>query len=682
MARKRAMTPAFIGGSSRSYSRRGYSVPRFYDDTYIPRYVPHRQFLDTTGEENAIRKSVNRELMLTSNFVDDAYDLASSSHRRDEEILKHASQAIPTSSTENEPLPTTYMKASAPPKPFRRFQTADSYRGALPQDSKYKRGISMPPSIRSLKKRGPSSPHEWSSQAMRALACARNIRESVRQETGGSLTSSPVISPYQSPRASPEREFGDDGRGRSRKPKPRLGKHFSKLLELRRRSPSVQNYGSGIDSEVASDDVSDYDYQYRYEDEDDETETPRECFYIVRNRSPSPEEEYVPFAPRRRVTYDDDDDEGDGYRSKIPDLSSDFSITPYTAPKSTEVQRSAVSNDLLFHKTVAETAARARKLLAETDLDEYETASLVLSVEGEYKDPEHGDLGFQYISRPLPLKGPMLATGPGTYAVAVGTDTAFDKYFKDMRSFREEIRARLDCGYRALNDATRSYRRLPSSYSSYKALPFTESHSRSYQKSYPSVSYRKRLEDGSEDQLVIYPMSQRSRGASPVSTIRDVSPDRSQTVAVYESGGEEMRISTLDKIKIKAALVGSKVDVVLPNNRRPRSKYAAAVIREINLKKHWGEEGHTEPADMPTSHLHASPKPVDDELSSIIIESSETSINATKESENSVNTTKESENSVNATKESENSVNTTKECENSVNTTKECENSVNTTNET
>ncbi|XP_061162957.1 uncharacterized protein LOC133172146 isoform X2 [Saccostrea echinata] len=805
--------------SSRSYSRRGYSVPRFYDDTYIPRYVPHRQFLDTTGEENAIRKSVNRELMLTSNFVDDAYDLASSSHRRDEEILKHASQAIPTSSTENEPLPTTYMKASAPPKPFRRFQTADSYRGALPQDSKYKRGISMPPSIRSLKKRGPSSPHEWSSQAMRALACARNIRESVRQETGGSLTSSPVISPYQSPRASPEREFGDDGRGRSRKPKPRLGKHFSKLLELRRRSPSVQNYGSGIDSEVASDDVSDYDYQYRYEDEDDETETPRECFYIVRNRSPSPEEEYVPFAPRRRVTYDDDDDEGDGYRSKIPDLSSDFSITPYTAPKSTEVQRSAVSNDLLFHKTVAETAARARKLLAETDLDEYETASLVLSVEGEYKDPEHGDLGFQYISRPLPLKGPMLATGPGTYAVAVGTDTAFDKYFKDMRSFREEIRARLDCGYRALNDATRSYRRLPSSYSSYKALPFTESHSRSYQKSYPSVSYRKRLEDGSEDQLVIYPMSQRSRGASPVSTIRDVSPDRSQTVAVYESGGEEMRISTLDKIKIKAALVGSKVDVVLPNNRRPRSKYAAAVIREINLKKHWGEEGHTEPADMPTSHLHASPKPVylsrgsyfddyedivkkpksdilswkhrlesriapkdllftprvyanvrsqlrdvqekmdrhrqlmdryleadsittdrdvktkvlamysemeerdplgilstattrnsapitesssipsvrartpapstfrsvrvpDDELSSIIIESSETSINATKESENSVNTTKESENSVNATKESENSVNTTKECENSVNTTKECENSVNTTNET
>ncbi|XP_048752424.2 uncharacterized protein LOC125663985 isoform X4 [Ostrea edulis] len=604
MARKRAMTPAFIG-STRSYSRRGFSVPRFYDDTFVPRYVPtHRQFLDTSGEENAIRKNVNRELMLTSHFVDDAYDLASSSHKRDEEVLKHASQAIPPSSTANEPLPTTHLKASAPPKPFRRFQIADSYRGALPQDTKAKRGISMPPSFRSNKKRGPCSPYEWSSQATRALACARNIRESARQETGGSLTSSPMISPYQSPRASPDREFDDDGRGRSRKPKHRSGSHFSKLLQLRKR-PDIQTYRPGLDSEAASEDQSDYEYESRYGDQDEYAETPGECFYIVQNRrSPSPEEEYVPFAPRRRVALDDD--EGDGYKSKVPDISSDFSITPYTAPKSTEVQQSAVSKDLLFHKVVAETAARARKLLAETDLEEYDTASLVLSVEGEYTDPHRGDLGFQYISRPLPLKGPMLATGPGTYAVSVGTDSAFEKYFKDMRSFREEIRTRLDCGYRALNDATRSYRSL---YSSLKALPPTESSPRSYQKSYPSVSYRKRLEDGSEDQLVIYPLSQRSRGASPVTMTRDESPDRSRTVAVYESTGEDNRISTLDKIKIKAALVGSKVDVVLPKHKRPKSKYAATVIREINLRKHTsGEEGSAEP-EIPTSHLHASPRP-------------------------------------------------------------------------
>lgn len=451
----------------------------------------------------------------------------------------------PPSSATNDPLPTTHLKASAPPKPFRRFQTADSYRGALPQDLIQKRGRSMPPLLRN-KKKGPSSPYEWSSQAMRALACARNIRESVRQETGGSLTSSPMISPYQSPRATPDREFGDDGRGRSRKPRHRIGKHFSKLLDLRKKPPGGQSYRSDLDSEAASDDYSDYDYENRYEDQD--ADAPGECFYITRNRSPSPEEEYVPFAPRRRVTYEDDNDE-DEYRSKVPVISSDFTITPYTASRSTEVQRSAVTNDLLYHNVVAETAARARKLLAETDIDEYENASLVLSVEGEYKDPERGELGFQYISRPLQLKGPMLATGPGTYAVAVGTDSAFEKYFKDMRSFREEIRTRLDSGYRALKDASRSYRSLPSStYSStYRALPSTESYSHSY----PSVSYRKRLKDGSEDQLVIYPLSERSRGASPVSTVRDESPDRFKTVAVFESPGEEMRISTLDKIKIK-----------------------------------------------------------------------------------------------------------------------------------
>lgn len=36
----------------------------------------------------------------------------------------------------------------------------------------------------------------------------------------------------------------------------------------------------------------------------------------------------------------------------------------------------------------------------------------------------------------------------------------------------------------------------------------------------------------------------------------------------------------------QAALVGSKVDVVLPKHKRPKSKYAAGVIREINLRKH------------------------------------------------------------------------------------------------
>uniref|UniRef100_A0A8W8KHJ7 Uncharacterized protein n=1 Tax=Magallana gigas TaxID=29159 RepID=A0A8W8KHJ7_MAGGI len=64
------------------------------------------------------------------------------------------------------------------------------------------------------------------------------------------------------------------------------------------------------------------------------------------------------------------------------------------------------------------------------------------------------------------------------------------------------------------------------------------------------------------------------------------------------------------KFARKAALVGSKVDVVLPKHKRPKSKYAAAVIREISLRKHLhGDEVAPEP-EIPTSHLHASPRPV------------------------------------------------------------------------
>uniref|UniRef100_A0A8W8KES6 Uncharacterized protein n=1 Tax=Magallana gigas TaxID=29159 RepID=A0A8W8KES6_MAGGI len=136
------ITPGDSYLSSRSYSRRGFSVPRFYDDTYVPRYVPSRQFLDTTGEENSIRKSVNRELMLTSHFVDDAYDLASSSHKRDEEVLKHASQAIVDTELYHNPRAAVASRRarSQPPQPLQVTQSVYRARASVPP-----RGASPPP---------------------------------------------------------------------------------------------------------------------------------------------------------------------------------------------------------------------------------------------------------------------------------------------------------------------------------------------------------------------------------------------------------------------------------------------------------------------------------------------------------------------------------------------------------
>jgi len=61
---------------------------------------------------------------------------------------------------------------------------------------------------------------------------------------------------------------------------------------------------------------------------------------------------------------------------------------------------------------------------------------------------------------------------------------------------------------------------------------------------------------------------------------------------------------------VQAALVGSKVDVVVPKRKRPRSKYAQAVVRELNLKRHDEAQG-SEIQQSSTGHLHASSRPVD-----------------------------------------------------------------------
>jgi len=49
---------------------------------------------DTTGEENEIRRNVNRELMFSNHAVDDTFDLAARSRNRDQTLLREATNAI------------------------------------------------------------------------------------------------------------------------------------------------------------------------------------------------------------------------------------------------------------------------------------------------------------------------------------------------------------------------------------------------------------------------------------------------------------------------------------------------------------------------------------------------------------------------------------------------------------
>ncbi|KAK3085341.1 hypothetical protein FSP39_001795 [Pinctada imbricata] len=474
--------------------RRTVYSPRAYDDLYVPALVYPRHRIDTTGEENSIRRSVNDELVYTTHVVDDTYDLAAKSRNRDQEILRDANRAIPPSSAD-QTLPTASLKASAPPKPFRRFLDANSGRS-------HSQGN-----------------FEWKSPAARAYFTARDIRNSTFAPS-----SSSILSPYESPRSTPERDLGAYGRRKKHKvlgSKIRVRGFSRKYPDKRsRRPPELYLDAESSLSDGAEEYGSDDDYQEYANDEDDDVYSSNSeytPYYYTRERSPSPSD-YVPFTPRRMLTYEDPEDDV-GYGSKLGSLP-DLSVQPYYSRRS-EPGDEGVADDILFHNVVAQTAAKARAALRDVNLDDYESASIVLSVEGEMKDPRKGGeaLGFQYISRPIPLKGPMLAYGPGSYAATSGTDSAFDKYFSEMRSFREQVRQRLESGYQALRDASTTYR--SKYYSASKALPYHSSSTSydrprdnyedlpSYTSSYTPLKYRKRLEEESEDRLLLYPVSQR-----------------------------------------------------------------------------------------------------------------------------------------------------------------------------
>jgi hypothetical protein len=66
--------------------------------------------------------------------------------------------------------------------------------------------------------------------------------------------------------------------------------------------------------------------------------------------------------------------------------------------KNISSDKSRISDDLLFHNIVGRTASKARDALRNVDLDEYDNASLVISVEGEYKDPVKGENSLFLIS--------------------------------------------------------------------------------------------------------------------------------------------------------------------------------------------------------------------------------------------------------------------------------------------
>ncbi|XP_060085750.1 uncharacterized protein LOC132565152 isoform X2 [Ylistrum balloti] len=575
----------------------------YLTDVYRPKYTT---YFDTTGTENEIRRNVNRELLFSTHAADDAFDVAAKSKNRDQEILREASNAIPPSKSTPAAYDTSAgRKVSSAYVPHRRFQTewpdSDSYRSVL-----------------TLKPSGARSQSDWASSSI-----YRDIRNPERYElrrraARESPIRSPTISPYQSPRESPDRELGQGRRYRRVAP-GRVGSSYTRLIN--KNSYDVDDYSDIDDTFDDEDDRDKYlNYPIRcddmYDDGDDiiddgqSTTSHISSYYVPpRERSPSPVE-YMAYQPRKRRVYDDDEKSETPPRyTSVADIPL-FSMPPYRSAlninKSALVQSnspvrhgSSVANDVMFHDIISQTAAKARQALKNVNLDEYDSAALVFSVEGEMKDPVRGKaVGFEYVARPLMLKGPMLA-GPASYAIR-SSDHDFRGYLNDLSNFRQGIKDRLSSGYSALSEAVRLpryRRRLP------LAIDYEDDED-IYDYGYTSslLSRRKRIGDYLYgERLNLFPtVGSRHRAL----TSSDASLDQIDTMEMYDPDAE-LQLTTLEKIKIKAALVGSKVDVVTPKSRKPKSEYAAKAIRRIKKE----EREQTVPEDVTCSSMSAS-KPV------------------------------------------------------------------------
>ncbi|XP_071172860.1 uncharacterized protein [Mytilus edulis] len=622
-----------------------------YEDTYIPEVIRPRSYYDTSREENDIRRGVNDELVYTSNLMDDTYDVAAKSRSRDQMLLRDAARALPST------MPAIQDKKTTSLTPARRFSprsTSSITPSCIKKPIAYPR--LAPPIYRgttNVQPLGILTKLDWTSPLRKY-----QIPELYNGDDVSEISS--YTTPTQSERSSPER---DDGTGprrykARRLPHRKVGNYYKQLVQRRAVRPGTNpRYYPYLDVEsIASNDDLVSNGEYR--DDDDDYQDYQsvtdggdgDYYYVNRERSPSPIE-YIPFGPRSKMNFDSDD-----YKCQVPSMT-DYAVSHYHPSKKEpdfDPDKSRIKDDLVFHDVVAHTAHKAREALKHVDLDQYDNASLVISVEGEYKDPIKGEnMGFHYIARPLTLKGPMLA-GPATYA-STASDSAFSRYMDDSRAFRAEVRNRLETGYKTLSEITSKYKGhsypiITSSHRNFSRalspvrgssyIPRFSSPVRYSSESLPISNLRKRLEDIENrfkasgygkrldtditDSLVVFPVSQKEG----MKALNDHLPGHANTVELYQGSAKGTELSTLEKINIKAALVGNKVEISTPHRRRPKSNYAANKMRELKReereyeveaiptqittglkattvsplyggKSHWDEEGHvTKPKNL------------------------------------------------------------------------------------
>ncbi|CAL1541952.1 unnamed protein product [Lymnaea stagnalis] len=599
--------------------------------------APRYNSYSSVRHDYAIDDSIQRADYLSNAVLEDSYDAATRSRGRDHELLRNVNAAIRPSSSSRDSTPTrtgrqTSRLRSLPPVdiksaagsraviPYRNIAKIKSALSEAPPPSSllssriesYLRGSSLPPkplsrdiansiSYSSLLSRS-ASPRELRSYAS-------PYREYLPERTR-SYTRSVSPASYRSPSPYVSRTDADyDYAGSD-------GDEDYEPESYRRKYKIVKTpVGIGSGSSVYRDHSSDGSDDDEYYDADESFGTytcPRppgtsqnklstyDGGYDGTYEADMAEMyDYVPFGPSRHgileLTPEDNSNlplsSYSSQLSALPRLSPPRSQVSLLSPHPTRLDDSRPSptaSRQILDSLVSSTAARAKAVLANSRLPEYRNASLVLSVEGSaVSEDGRNRYGFRYYPPPIPLKGShigiderILSISPKPVSPA---DSFLSTYLNRLRDIRTDIRDHVNRGDYGRGGVSLAPLTRPSYDHRTVSVPV---HFSGKAHSVPVSSYRSRLGNGQSHRVDVFPLVV-SETALP--------SDKKLHLPVYKAGGDSSsgsstKLTVLEKINIKAAIIGSRLETDSAKRpRRPRSEFAANKLRE--LKRDEIEEG-------------------------------------------------------------------------------------------
>uniref|UniRef100_A0A0B7AB22 Uncharacterized protein n=1 Tax=Arion vulgaris TaxID=1028688 RepID=A0A0B7AB22_9EUPU len=298
--------------------------------------------------------------------------------------------------------------------------------------------------------------------------------------------------------------------------------------------------------------------------------------------------DYVPYGPSRQgileLTEHEDNNIPSSYltssslRSVSP-LPAYLSVVPTHSKYLDETQRQPYQSNTLLQSLLSNAAARAKKVLEASSLPDYKNASLVLSVEGSaVTEDGKNRYGFKYYPPPIPLKGSHIGLDERILGITPKSDSSGDSflsnYLNKLRGIRSDVRGNVD---KSEYGRVRSIAPVssPKYVHSTVHLPV---HIGDRSHSVPVSSYRSRLDNGQSHRVDVFPL---------VVSETTLPSGKKLQLPYYKAGGEgsgsSNQLTVLEKINIKAAIIGSRLESSdgARAQRRPRSDYVANKLRDL-----------------------------------------------------------------------------------------------------